>query len=189
MVAAKTSWGSLQWLGHISIVSASVRSQRGPRMILRGYDPADLDAMHALDVACFERPFRFSRVAMRRFAEAKKARVVIAEIDDEVVGFCIVHIEQAEHGRAAYIVTLDVAPEQRRKGIARSLMLQAEMLSADAGCTMMALHVFTGNTDAIRFYEGVGFLRSHRADGFYGDGLDALTYHKVLAVNPANAIR
>jgi ribosomal-protein-alanine N-acetyltransferase len=155
-------------------------------MILRGYD---LDAMHALDIVCFERPFRFSRSAMRRFAEAKKARVVIAEAENALAGFCIVHMEQAEHGRAAYIVTLDVAPEQRRKGIARALLLQAEARSTEAGCTMMALHVFTGNPSAIRFYESVGFLRSHTVAGFYGEGIDALAYHKALAASPALALR
>jgi ribosomal-protein-alanine N-acetyltransferase len=158
-------------------------------MILRSYEPGDLDAMHALDVVCFERPFRFSRSAMRRFAEMKKARVALAEIDGALAGFCILHIEQAEHGRAAYIVTLDVAPKHRRQGVARSLMLQAEVLSVSAGCTMMALHVFSGNTDAIRFYQGVGFVRSHRVSGFYGDGLDALTYHKSLASNSDKDMR
>lgn len=158
-------------------------------MVLRGYEPGDLDAMHALDCVCFERLFRFSRGAMRRFAEAKKARVVIAAIDSTLAGFCIVHIEQAEHGRAAYIVTLDVAPDQRRKGVARSLLSEAERLSAEAGCTMMALHVFTGNAEAVKFYESVGFMRSHRVGGFYGGGLDALTYHKAIAADPANAMR
>ena len=150
-------------------------------MILRGYEPADLDAMHALDVDCFERPFRFTRRSMQRFAEAKKARVVIADLDHKVAGFCILHIEQAVHGRAAYIVTLDVAPEHRRKGIARALMLQAELLAAEAGCTMMALHVFTGNAAAIDFYQGAGFIQSHRSPGFYGGRLDALVFHKTLA--------
>jgi ribosomal-protein-alanine N-acetyltransferase len=154
-------------------------------MILRNYEPGDLDAMHALDVICFERPFRFTRSAMRRFAEAKKARVVMVEIEGALAGFCIVHIEQAEHGRAAYIVTLDVAPELRRRGVARALLARAEAISADARCTMMALHVFTGNASAIDFYEGVGFVRSHRVSGFYGDGLDALVYHKALAAGNA----
>ena len=149
-------------------------------MILRGYEPGDLDAMHALDVACFERPFRFTRRAMQRFAEAKKARVVIADIDHTVAGFCILHIERAEYGRAAYIVTLDVAPDHRRKGIARALMLQAELLAAEAMCTMMALHVFIGNTAAMGFYQSAGFIRSHRSPGFYGSSLDALVLHKTL---------
>ena len=61
-------------------------------MRLRGYQADDLDAMHALDVVCFERPFRFTRGAMRRFAEAKKARVVVAEEGDALVGFVILHV-------------------------------------------------------------------------------------------------
>jgi ribosomal-protein-alanine N-acetyltransferase len=150
-------------------------------MVLRGYEPADLAAMHALDVACFDRPFRFTRRAMQRFAEAKKARTVLAQIGDVLAGFCIFHIEQADHGRAAYIVTLDVSPHHRRQGIARTLMLQAQLLAAQAGCTVMALHAFTGNKAAIHFYQSAGFTQSHRTAGFYGEGLDALVFHKALS--------
>ena len=180
MVAAKASR-----LRHGFMVSPPSRTELANAMILRNYDPADLDAMHALDIACFERPFRFTRRAMQRFAEAKKARVIISERNDQVAGFCILHIEHAEHGRAAYIVTLDVAPEHRRHGIARALMLQAELLAAQAGCTMMALHVFTGNAAATAFYESAGFLPSHRSPGFYGAGLDALVFHKTLVPTTA----
>ena len=136
--------------------------------------------MHALDVACFERPFRFTRAAMRRFAEAAKARVVIADGGDGLAGFVILHVERSEGERVGYIVTLDVAAEQRRKGVARGLMLEAERQAIEAGCSMMALHVFTGNTAAIGFYESAGFERSHRVRGFYGEGLDAMVYHRVL---------
>lgn len=82
--------------------------------------------MHALDVVCFERPFRFTRGAMRRFAEVKKARVVIAEEDDALVGFVILHLEEGEEGRTGYIITLDMEPGQRRRGIAGLLMREAE---------------------------------------------------------------
>ena len=61
--------------------------------MLRGYRDDDLDAMFRLDEVCFEAPFRFSRAAMRRFAKARRARVAIAELDGELVGFCIVHVE------------------------------------------------------------------------------------------------
>jgi [ribosomal protein S18]-alanine N-acetyltransferase len=148
---------------------------------LRGYLPGDLDAMHALDVACFERPFRFTRAAMRRFAEATKARVVIADGGERLVGFVILHVERSGDERVGYVVTLDVAAEQRRRGVARALMQEAERQAVAAGCSMMALHVFTGNAAAIGFYESAGFERSHRVRGFYGDGLDAIVYHCVLA--------
>ena len=149
-------------------------------MRLRGYQADDLDAMHALDVVCFERPFRFTRGAMRRFAEVKKARVVIAEEDDALVGFVILHLEEGEEGRTGYIITLDMEPGQRRRGIAGLLMREAERQARVDGCTALVLHVFAGNDAAIRFYESAGFSRSHLAEEFYGPGSDAWVYHKLL---------
>jgi ribosomal-protein-alanine N-acetyltransferase len=149
-------------------------------MILRGYGTGDLDAMHALDVVCFERPFRFSRSAMRRFAEANKALIVLAEIDGTLAGFCILHLENAEEARAGYVVTLDVAPAYRKRGIARAIMQRIEQQAADAGCSLIVLHVFTGNADAIAFYERLGFELSHREKNFYGIGRAALVYVKRI---------
>jgi ribosomal-protein-alanine N-acetyltransferase len=147
---------------------------------LRGYQADDIDAMHALDVVCFEKPFRFTRSAMRRFAEVKKAQVIVAEERGELVGFVILHLEEDAEGRTGYIITLDVEPAQRRKGIAGILMRDVERQARMDGCAALVLHVYAGNEVAIRFYDRAGFLRSHRAEDFYGAGLDAWVYHKLL---------
>jgi len=73
-----------------------------------------------------------------------------------------------------------VAPGHRRRGLAGDLMARAEQQALDAGCAAVALHVFTGNAAAIRFYERRGYVFSHRAASFYGRGTDALVYHKEL---------
>jgi [ribosomal protein S18]-alanine N-acetyltransferase len=44
----------------------------------------------------------------------------------------------------------------------------------------MALHVFSGNTGAMRFYEKLGYDRIGMERGFYGRGLDALLYRKEV---------
>ncbi len=149
---------------------------------LRPYRVKDLDAMHALDVECFEKSFRFSRNAMRRFAEAPKARVIIAEDEDNdaLVGFVILDIEDTEEGRFGYIVTLDVSPGHRRRRLAGKLMEEVEREASCEGCAAIVLHVFTGNEPAIRFYIGRGFLRSHGESDFYGRGIDAWVFHKPL---------
>ena len=136
--------------------------------------------MHALDVACFERPFRFSRGAMRRFAEAKKAHVVIAETEGQMVGFGIVHVEQAERQKVGYVVTLDVAREHRRSGVGRVLMRAMTREVVAEGCSAMVLHVYVGNVAAIAFYEGCGFMFSHGVEGFYGKGMDAQVWHRMI---------
>ena len=57
---------------------------------LREYRAGDLDALYALDVACFAAEFRFSRRAMRRFVEARGAVTLLAEAAGELAGFCVV---------------------------------------------------------------------------------------------------
>jgi ribosomal-protein-alanine N-acetyltransferase len=149
-------------------------------IMLRGYRASDLDALYALDVACFAPPFRFSRAAMRRFAGASSARVVIAERDGQICGFCIVDVERRGGSRLGYIVTLDVPEAQRRRGVAGLLMAEAEQQCEADGCSAMALHVHTGNEAARRFYERSGYVRSGAAPGFYGAGLDAEVWQKML---------
>ncbi len=141
----------------------------------------DLDAMVHLDETCFDEAFRFSKSAMRRFAEIKKAQVLIAESATTLAGFSIVHVERSRGGLVGYLVTLDVAHEFRRRGLARHLLLQAECNAAQVGCSAMLLHVFTENTGAIALYEKLGYCRERLANNFYSVGLDALVYRKPLS--------
>jgi len=130
--------------------------------------------MYTLDVTCFEPVFRFSRRAMRGFAEAENAVTVLAEAGGELAGFCIAQIE----GQIGYVVTLDVAPAWRRRGLARSLMAALESRVRENGAVSMALHVYVGNESAMRFYEKIGYGRVGMAERFYGRGMDALVYRK-----------
>lgn len=160
--------------------SGDVAQKPYAQIQLRISEKRDLDAMHALDVACFEKSFRFTRSAMRRFVEAENANAVIAEQNDVLVGFVILHLEEADRGLVGYVVTLDVAEDHRRKGIAEALMHRAEEVAVQEGCIGMALHVFMKNESAILFYAHTGFVRLHCERNFYGHGLDAWLYYKVL---------
>jgi ribosomal-protein-alanine N-acetyltransferase len=144
---------------------------------LRMGRPADVPAMYALDLVCFEEPFRFDLKAMRRFALRAGAIVVVAKAAGKLVGFVIVHLER---GRLAYVVTLDVAPAFRRMGLASALMSEAENEALQCGADRLGLHVFTGNAAATDFYERLGFRRVELVSDFYRSGLDAWTYLKSL---------
>ena len=144
---------------------------------LRSYRLGDWQAMHALDLLCFEPVFRFSRGAMRGFAEAPGAVTVLAEAQGKLAGFCIAQLED----RTGYIVTLDVASAWRRRGLARRLMAELESRLHSADATQMELHVFAGNVGAIRFYESIGYAPAGVADNFYAQNLHALVYRKSLS--------
>jgi ribosomal-protein-alanine N-acetyltransferase len=147
---------------------------------LREYRVGDLDAMYALDVVCFEPPFRFSRAAMRRFAQARKARVVIAEDGHTLAGFAILHVQRSLQERVGYIMTLDVDPMYRLRGLGRRLIAALEAQAQADGCAALALHVFAGNAAAIAFYERNGFRRVHEALSYYAPHVDAWVYRKRL---------
>jgi ribosomal-protein-alanine N-acetyltransferase len=152
-------------------------------IILRDYRAGDLEAMFRLDEDCFTEEFRFDRRSMREFAEERNAVVRIAEKDcGEIVGFVIAHIERFASEWRAYVVTLDVALEHRRKGLAGRLMREVEAFALAAGVRWMQLHVFMGNAGAVHFYEGLGYERIRAIRGFYGaPGLDAFVYGKELS--------
>ena len=150
-------------------------------MRLRDYSGSDLTTIFALDEVCFEPPFRFSARVMQQFAEARNAVTVVAETETgEIAGFCIAHVERADKRLRAYVVTLDVAPQYRRHGLARQMMRCIEQQAVDAGCEATTLHVSVANAGAIAFYESEDYQRLHMVRGFYGLGRHAYVYRKPL---------
>ena len=148
-------------------------------MQVRLFKPADFPALYAVEGLCFAPPFRFTRRAMRRFSEQPGAITLLAHTDaqpPQLAGFVIAHME----GRTAYIVTLDVTASFRRRGLARTLMQETESRTRASGAQEIALHVFTGNTNAIAFYESLGYERLRMAEHFYARGIHALVYRKRL---------
>jgi ribosomal protein S18 acetylase RimI-like enzyme len=139
--------------------------------------------MHRLDIECFAPAFQFDIETMRQMAEIHSAVVVIAERGPgrEMVGFVILHLEDSGPRKYAYIITLDVAPEARRAGIATLMLNHAEEQARAAGARRVALHVAVDNTAAIQFYEHQRYFKAGFARGFYREaGLDALVYAKRL---------
>ena len=152
-----------------------------PEVTLRDGTPADIDAMYALDLLCFDKPFRFDLRSMRKYATHPEAIVLIAESDGEIRGFIVVNPSRRKALHSAYVTTLDVHPHVRRRGIARALVAEAERRAAATGAVSMQLHVFTGNMDAIGFYESVGYEQLLLTEDFYSPGLDAFSYMKSLS--------
>jgi ribosomal-protein-alanine N-acetyltransferase len=163
------------------VVTGFERRQTG--VSLRRYTESDLHGLCGLDEVCFGPSFRFNKGSMRRFVERPGAVVVVAETaENELAGFLIVHMELTGRVVFGYVVTVDVAEEWRRHGVASELMDEGERRARKAGAEVMDLHVWTENEGAIRFYEGRGYELMGVRKGFYGRvGLDAFVYRKILA--------
>lgn len=83
---------------------------------------------------------------------------------------------------AYYIKGMAVDPEQRRKGIAGSLMQHADEQARQAGCTQMVLDVRTMNEGAIAFYEACGYKKTAQTPSIthHGEVFGFLRMEKAL---------
>lgn len=98
-----------------------------------------------------------------------------AVMDGHMIGFIAVDIHKAE--QMAWIATIGVLPEHRRKGIAAALLEAGESL---VDVPRMRLCVRKSNIPAIRLYEQFGYWRASTWPRYYQDGEDALVMEKQL---------
>lgn len=61
----------------------------------------------------------------------------------------------------AFVADLYVQPDQRRRGLARTMMAGMAQWVAEQGASVMALQVDAGNAPAQALYAGLGFERHH----------------------------
>lgn len=116
-------------------------------------------------------------------ADAEHARVLVAlagqpEGAEHLAGFITVQV-YAWNG-LAQIHGLAVAPEFRRRGVARTLVERAEGFARKRGARGLYVDTPAGNARGRAFYEAVGFALAYRMPEYYGPGDDGVTYLKRL---------
>jgi ribosomal-protein-alanine N-acetyltransferase len=153
-------------------------------MHYRLYTPADFEPLYAIEELCFQPPLRFPRPYMRRVIGNPESATWIAEESGQMTGFAIVEWAGPADDRYAYIQTLEVLPEHRRRGIACSLLTRLEESAQQAGAATIWLHVDTENAPAIRLYEAHGYEQRGREDHYYARQRAAHIYSKALTANP-----
>jgi ribosomal protein S18 acetylase RimI-like enzyme len=98
-----------------------------------------------------------------RNLHSKSALYCVAESDGTVVGFGSLHIESQLHhvGLAGEIQELVVHETVRSKGIGAELVSRLEEAAEKRGCVSLEVTTRKRWVDAQRFYERVGFKKTH----------------------------
>jgi [ribosomal protein S18]-alanine N-acetyltransferase len=153
-------------------------------MHYRLYIPTDFPQLYAIEELCFQPPLRFPRAYMRRVIENPDSATWIAEESDQMAGFAIVEWAGAPGDSYAYIQTLEVSPEHRRRRIARELLTRLESSAQIAGALSIWLHVDAENAPAIRLYRAHGYEKQGRQEHYYARHRAAEIYSKPLSPGP-----
>ncbi|MCU1282392.1 MAG: GCN5-related N-acetyltransferase [bacterium] len=109
-------------------------------------------------------------VAFDEIVGDPKQELMVAELDGADVGtYQLTYIRQLSHGgcKVAQIESVRIAPAQRGRGLGAEMMRWAIERARAAGCLRVQLTSNKERADAHRFYERLGFRRSHEGFKLY----------------------
>jgi GNAT superfamily N-acetyltransferase len=116
------------------------------------------------------------------FGERPVAEVVLAYVDETVVGFALFfHNFSTFLGRPGlYLEDLFVIPEWRGHGIGTRLLVHLAGLAVERGCGRMEWTVLDWNEPALRFYERMGarVMKEWKLCRLTGDSLARVAANK-----------
>jgi GNAT superfamily N-acetyltransferase len=98
--------------------------------------------------------------------ERQGQQLLVAEADGRILGtLALVLVENLSHQGAPYAILENVVVDApaRGRGIGELLVQEAIQRARRAGCYKVSLTSNKGRTEAHRFYERMGFARSHEA--------------------------
>ena len=137
-----------------------------------------LDAvpLYALEKEIYRGEDPWSLAQFKEEIAAKDRYYIVAEANGAVIGYAGV----MPAGDLTDILTMTVAPEFRRKGIAREFLKRLIDWSRNKKAAAVMLEVRIDNAEAIPLYEANGFRKISERIDYYGPGKTALVMRKEL---------
>ena len=102
--------------------------------------------------------------AFREIEADPNNELIVAELDGKVIGTLQLVITPSlsyQGSKRSIVESVRVDSSLRGKGIGREMMLWAIERAKQRGCVSMHLTSHNDRTDAHRFYESLGFAKSH----------------------------
>ncbi|MHA1461874.1 MAG: GNAT family N-acetyltransferase [Candidatus Heimdallarchaeota archaeon] len=154
----------------------------------------DLDIIFQIEKACFDSDDVFHKETFEFFLAEKETIFLLAvnfeknKLGNElIVGFIIAHPKSNFNFE---IVTIDVHPDWRSKGIGTILLQETEKrisvrLQGDTSGTkdfIIELVVYENNHRAVKLYTKVGYQILYRLNNYYSRNRDGLKMSKKLLI-------
>ncbi len=124
----------------------------------------DLTQLEELDTKCFPASVRYNRYALDYYISLPNSFGLVDKIENRVIGFIIVTFI---NNSTANIVTIDVDPLYRRKGIGSNLIEIVKRILITQNIKKITLQVSMDNKIAVNFYRKHGFKITQKLPNYY----------------------
>ncbi len=92
-----------------------------------------------------------------------------AQVNSEIAGFAIARVDIGRNTSFGHILTVDIAPAYRRKGIAQKLLQKIETIFREKGIKECRLEVREDNVAALNLYQKLGYKKVGKLEKYYGE--------------------
>ena len=136
----------------------------------------ELEALVAMEEACYAPETCYSLATIRGFLDWEGSQLVRAHAGDRLAGF------QMSNLISGQLITLDVHPEFRRKGIGSAILERTLSVMRRQRLPLAQCEIAVDNEPSIQLHKNFGFQTLGRIEGYYEDGSDALLMVLLLSV-------
>jgi ribosomal-protein-alanine N-acetyltransferase len=127
-----------------------------------------LDELYSIEFTCFGKE-AFTKQQIAYLLTDYNSIGLTAKIDGEIAGFIIASIYAEKKSLAGHILTIDVVPQYRRKGVGSSLMKAVEDIFRKKNVRTSHLEVREDNSTAVKLYEKLGYRKIGKLKNYYGN--------------------
>ena len=137
-----------------------------------------LDKFFALEEQCFDQE-AFTKRQISYLLTGYNTIALAAKTNNDVAGFIITQIEIENEAAFGHIITINVAPKYRKKGIAKKMLKETEDLLKQKGIPECHLEVREDNSAALKLYQNSGYQKIGKLEKYYGRA-NGLYFKKTL---------
>ncbi|MGB9676462.1 MAG: ribosomal protein S18-alanine N-acetyltransferase [Candidatus Bathyarchaeales archaeon] len=127
-----------------------------------------LDKLYEVETRCFEKE-AFTKQQIASLLASYNAVGLIAKLNGEIVGFVIGMLYRENGKTVGHVLTVDVLPEHRRKGIGLRLLKEIEDIFKSKGAGSCVLEAREDNIAALRLYQKLGYKKVTKLRYYYGN--------------------
>jgi len=138
-----------------------------------------LDRLYKIEKECFDKE-AFTRKQIAQLLTDYNSVSLIARVNGEIAGFIVGVIYLDRKAVNGHILTIDVSPLHRRRGIGRVLLQEMEIIFAKGGVQACLLEVREDNAPALGLYRKLGYEEIGRLKNYYGNA-NGICLKKLLA--------
>lgn len=127
-----------------------------------------LDKLYEIEKQCFEEE-AFTKHQLAYLLTDYITIGLVARVNGEIAGFAIARVDIRRNMSFGHIITVNIAPVYRRKGIAQRLLNEVETIFRKEGIKDCHLEVREDNVAALNLYQKVGYKKVGNLEKYYGE--------------------